>query len=239
MHNIRCVVVDDEPLARKGLKEYIDDTPFLVFEGEYRSALTASTVLQEGNVDLLFLDIQMPKLSGIEFLRSLALPPPVIFTTAYPQYALDGFELDALDYLVKPVSFERFLRAANKARTYYMSKMDQQRLKQNDGYFYVKADNKLAKISTDDVLFVEALQNYVAIHTKSKKYISYITFKAIEDFLPASAFLKTHKSFLVAADKVDQIDGNTVRIGAHQLPISRAHKDAVLEKLLSGRFLKR
>src|SRR4030095_14381594 len=169
---INCIIIDDEPLARKGLKEYINDVDFLSLAGEFDSPLKATELLRGGEVQLLFLDIQMPKITGLEFFKTLQQPPPVIFTTAYPQYALDGFEVNALDYLVKPISFERFLKAALKAKEYYeVREKNVTEASASSGYFFIKADNKLMKILFDDVLFAEALQNYVTIHTKDKKYI--------------------------------------------------------------------
>jgi DNA-binding LytR/AlgR family response regulator len=242
MNAIRCIIIDDEPLARKGLKEYIEDTPFLQLEGEFDTALKAVDLLNEGTVQLIFLDIQMPKITGIEFFKSLQHAPPVIFTTAYPQYALDGFELNALDYLVKPISFERFLKAVQRAKEHYDIRRINSReapLQAKEGFFFIKADNKLVKLFYDDILFVEALQNYVAIHTKTKKYITYLTFKSIEEYLPEEDFIKTHKSYIVSAARIDNIDGNEIRIGDHHIPISRTSKEDVMERLLKGRFLKR
>ena len=240
MKPIRCVIIDDEPLARKGLKEYIADTPFLSLEAEYDSPLLALQRLRDLEVDLLFLDIQMPKLTGLELLKTMPQAPPVIFTTAYPQFALDGFDLNALDYLVKPISFERFLKAAHKAKEHYELRhaLEKEGGAQPD-FFFVKVDNKLVKLFFEDVLFVEALQNYVAIYTKQKKYITYLTFKSIEEYLPETAFVKTHKSYIVSAARIDNIDGNEIRIGEHHIPISRTHKEEALEKILKGRFLKR
>jgi DNA-binding LytR/AlgR family response regulator len=240
MQPIHCITIDDEPLARKGLREYINDVDFLVLAGEYDTPLKATKLLGEGGVQLIFLDIQMPKITGLEFFRSLQHAPPVIFTTAYPQYALEGFDLNALDYLVKPISFDRFLKAVMKAREYY--EIRQKNLigaEQKDDFFFIKADNKLVKIFFDDILFVEALQNYVAIHTRTKKFISYLTFKSIEDYLPQEQFIKTHKSYIVSAARIDNIDGDTIRIGEHHIPISRGSKEEVMKKLLGGRFLKR
>jgi DNA-binding LytR/AlgR family response regulator len=242
MQPIRCIIIDDEPLARKGLKEYIADVDFLQLEAEFDSPLKATKLLGEGSVQLIFLDIQMPKISGLEFFKTLQQAPPVIFTTAYPQYALDGFELNALDYLVKPVSFERFLKAAMRAKEYYEVRnknIAEAQPSSKEDFFFIKADNKLVKIFFDDVLFVEALQNYVCIHAKTKKYITYLTFKSIEEYLPPDRFIKTHKSYIISASKIDNIDGNDIRIGEHHIPISRTSKDEVMEKLLKGRFLKR
>lgn len=242
MEPVRCIIIDDEPLARKGLKEYIADVDFLQLEGEFDSPVKATKLLSEGNIQLIFLDIQMPKITGLEFFKTLQHAPPVIFTTAYPQYALDGFELNALDYLVKPISFERFLKAVMKAKEYYEVRNKNTGEAQGSGskgFFFIKADNKLVKIFFDDILYAEALQNYVSIYTKTKKYITYLTFKSIEEYLSSGQFIKTHKSYIVSPSKIDNIDGNTIRIGDHQIPISRISKDEVMDKLLKGRFLKR
>jgi DNA-binding LytR/AlgR family response regulator len=238
---ISSIIIDDEPLARKGLKEYIADVDFLRLEAEFDNALKATELLNKGTIQLVFLDIQMPKITGIDFFRSLKKPPPVIFTTAYPQYAIDGFELNALDYLVKPVSFDRFLKSAMKAREYYEVREKNTSAANTvmPGYFFIKADNKLIRIQFDEMLFAEAMQNYVVIHTRDKKYITYLTFKSVEEYLPADRFIKTHKSYLVSAEKIDSIEGNNIRMGSNDIPISRNMKDEVMEKLLKGKFLKR
>ena len=237
---INCITIDDEPLARNGLKEYIADIDFLNLLGEFDNPLSTTELIGRGEVHLIFLDIQMPKITGLDFFKTLKNPPAVIFTTAYPQYALDGFEVNALDYLVKPVSFDRFLKAAMKAKEYYEVRQENKTAPGAAAdYFFIKADNKLVKILFDEIVFVEALQNYVTIHTSSKKYISYLTFKSVEDYLPASRFIKVHKSFIVAAARIDSIDGNEIRMGEHRIPISRNLKDEVIEKLLKGKFLKR
>lgn len=240
---INCIIIDDEPLARKGLKEYIGDVDFLQLAGEFENPVKATQVLSTGDIQLMFLDIQMPKITGLDFFKSLQHAPPVIFTTAFPQYALEGFDLNALDYLVKPISFERFLKAAMKAKEYYevrqKNALPASETTSSPTYFFIKADNKLVKLDYDDVLFVEALQNYVTIQTRERKYITYLTFKSVEEYLPADKFIKTHKSYIVSASKIDTIEGNDIRIGNHHLPISRNLKEEVMEKLLRGKFLKR
>ncbi|NCU05293.1 MAG: response regulator transcription factor [Chitinophagaceae bacterium] len=236
---IKVVIIDDEPLARKGLKEYVADVDFLQLAGEYDHPLKAVDLISSGEVQLLLLDIEMPKITGIEFFRSLKNAPPVIFTTAYPQYALDGFELNALDYLVKPISFDRFLKAALKAKEYYELRQQNRVANTSQTDFYIKADNQFVRIAFNDVQFVEALQNYVCIYTAEKKYISYLTMKSVEEYLPAAQFVKTHKSFIVNAAKIDAIEGNEIRIASHRIPISRSEKEEVLELLLKNKFLKR
>lgn len=238
---INCIIIDDEPLARTGLQEYIADIDFFNLLGVFDNPLNATEILGSGQVDLLFLDIQMPRITGIDFFKTLKDPPAVIFTTAYPQYALEGFEVNALDYLVKPISFDRFLKAALKAKEFFGARQADKAAATDStaNYFFIKADNSLVKIFYADIVFVEALQNYVTIHTTEKKYISYLTFKSVEEYLPTEEFIKVHKSFIIAAAKVDSIDGNGIRMGQHHIPISRTLKDEVLEKLLNGKFLKR
>ena len=237
--NLNCVIIDDEPLARKGLREHIGDIDFLQLVGEFDHPLKAMDVLSTESVHVIFLDIHMPKITGIEFLKSLPHPPLIVFTTAYPQYAVDGFDLNVLDYLVKPISFDRFLKAAMKAKEAVSKGNTTSAASQKEDYFFIKADNKLIKLFYQDIQFVEALQNYITIHTTNKKYITYLTFKSIEESLPGDEFIKVHKSYLVAANKIESIEGNIIRIGQHEIPISRNSKEEVLEKLLKGRFLKR
>ena len=182
----------------------------------------------------------MPKITGLDFIRSIKNPPLVIFTTAYPNYAVEGFELNAMDYLVKPVSFDRFLKAVLKTKEYYeIRERNVTESSPSSGYFFIKADNKLVKIFLDDILFAEGQQNYVNIHTRDKKYITYLTFKSVEDYLPADRFIKVHKSYILSASKIESIEGNGVQIGSHYIPISRNLKEEVMAKLLKGKFLKR
>jgi DNA-binding LytR/AlgR family response regulator len=236
---LKCIIIDDEPLARRGLREYIADIEFLELVGEFDHALSATDALTANDVHLMFLDIHMPKITGIEFLKSLQHPPLVILTTAFPQYAVEGFDLNVLDYLVKPISFDRFFKAALKAKDAAGKVNSTGSVSPKEDFVFIKADNKLIKIFYDDILFIEALQNYVTVHTTAKKYITYLTFKSIEESLPEDKFLKVHKSFIVSANKIESIEGNLIRIGQHEIPISRNSKEEVLEKLLKGRFLKR
>lgn len=237
---ISCMIIDDEPLARKGLKEYIADVDFLKLDSEFDSALKAMDRLNSGEIQLLFLDIQMPRLNGIELLRTLSNPPLVVFTTAYPQYALEGYELDVLDYLVKPISFNRFVKAAMKAKEHLAARSGAGIVSaQTDDHFFIKTDGKLVRILYTDLLFVEATQNYVTIHTRDKKYLSHLTFKNMEESLPASVFLKVHKSYIVNLSKIDGIETAGIMIGSHTIPISRSGKDEILETILKGKLLKR
>jgi len=237
---INCIIIDDEPIARKGLKEYVQDTGFLHLLGEFDNPLAATDTLMAQPVHLLLLDIQMPKITGIDFLKSLQSPPQVIITTAYPAYALQGYELNVADYLVKPFSFERFLKAAMKVKSYMeLSQKPQPATPEAPGYIFIKTGTQLVKVALDDILFVEALQNYIAVYTKEKKYLTYLTMKNAEEQLSPQRFVKVHKSYLVAADKVEALEGNEIRIGQHHIPISRQSKEEVLEKILQNRLLKR
>lgn len=237
--NLKCMIVDDEPLARKGLQEYCADVDFLELVSVCDSPVKAVDLLQTQQIHLLFLDIQMPRINGLELLRSLPQPPLVIFTTAHPEYALEGFELDVIDYLLKPVAFERFLKATLKARAYYELLQRPMASAGSAGYFFIKCDNGLERICFDDILYAEALQNYVLLHTVQRKYITYLTFKAVEDYLPEQHFLRVHKSYIVALSKIDRIAGSDIIIGPHYIPISRHLKEEVMERILRDRYLKR
>lgn len=243
---LNCIIIDDEPLARKGIREYIDDTDFLRLLGEYDTPLKVLDPADLAAVQLIFLDIEMPKLTGLDFLKNLRNPPPVILTTAYPQYALEGFELDVLDYLLKPISFQRFLKAVEKAKEHYAIRQVPAPVASqpappagDEGHIFIKTGTMLKKIFYEEILFVEALQNYVAIHTKDKKYITYLTFKSIEDNLPAARFLKVHKSYIIQLSKVDGIEGNDIVIGGASIPVSRTNREEIMQRILQGRFLRR
>ena|SRR5690606_21858655 len=235
---LRCMIIDDEPLARKGLQEYCADVDFLELAAVCDSPVKAIALLQAQPVQLLFLDIQMPRINGLQLLRSLPQPPLAILTTAYPEYALQGFELDVIDYLLKPIAFERFLKAALKARSYF--ELLQRPAAENAAdYFFIKCDSGLERICFDELLYAAALQNYVVLHTAQRKYITYLTFKAVEDYLPERQFLRVHKSYIVALSKIDRITGNDIMIGAQHIPVSRHLKDAVMERILKDRYLRR
>ena len=233
---IKCIITDDEPFARKGLQGYIGQIDFLDLKGVCENAVELNSLLKKEPVDLLFLDIEMPYLTGIEFLKQLPAPPRVIFTTAYEKYALQGFELEVLDYLLKPISFDRFLRAANKAFDYF--RLQQSPSVTND-YIFVKADSKLEKIAFADILFAEALENYVAIYTREKKIITHLTLKMLQEKLPSTAFVQPHKSYLIAIDKIGSIEGNMLHIAQYTVPISKYQKEEIMEKIVNSKLLKR
>lgn len=233
---IKCIVTDDEPFARKGLQGYIEQIDFLELKGVCENALELNSLLKKDSADLLFLDIEMPYVTGIDFLKNITDAPKVIFTTAYEKYALQGFELEVLDYLLKPISFERFLRAANKAFDYFRG---QQITAAGEDYIFVKADSKLEKIHFADILFIEALENYVAIYTREKKIITHLTLKMIQEKLPAGSFIQPHKSYVVAIGKINSIEGNILHVLNHQVPISKYQKEEIMEKIVNSKLLKR
>jgi DNA-binding LytR/AlgR family response regulator len=235
---LRTLVIDDEPLARKGMIEYVNEVSFLALAGDCASAAEASRHLVEGNVDLLLLDIQMPRLTGIEFLKTLPHAPMTIFTTAYRDYAIEGYALDVIDYLVKPIPFDRFLKAVQKAYDFHQLKRHDATARSQD-YFFVKTNGRYERIFFSDILFIESMQNYVIIHLSSQKHIVYITLAGIQEQLPADRFLKVHKSFIVALTKVSSIDNNELVLNQHRVPVSRTLRDDVVKKIMGDNLLER
>ena len=226
---ITCIITDDEPYARKGLEGYIEKISFLDLRASCEDALQLGMLLSEQPVDLLFLDIQMPHITGTEFLKSLSNPPKVIFTTAFPQYAIEGFELDVLDYLLKPIPFKRFLKAAYKAKDYFDVR---EKPVQAVSYVFLKADGKLEKILFEEILYIEGLENYVVVHMQDRKVITHSTIKAMLEKLPTGKFIQTHKSYIASVDKIDSIAGNTLYIQKHEVPVGRTLREAVMKVIL-------
>lgn len=224
---IKCIAVDDEPLALDLLEDNINQVPFLQLVKRCKNAVEANEVLQKENIDLVFLDIQMPGLTGLQFLKTLSAKPMVIFITAYKKFAHEGFELDVIDYLVKPVSFERFLKAVNKASEYYNLKNSQQVNQQRD-YFFVYAEYTLVKIVISDITHIEGLKDYIKIHltSSSKLIITRLSLKAMEENLPSNKFIRTHKSFIVAVDKIKSIRNNRIKLENEEVPLSEHYKES-------------
>lgn len=237
---LNCLIVDDEPMARKGLEEYVEEISFLDRVGSCENAMKASRYMSEHKIDLIYLDIHMPKLSGIDFLKTLKHPPMTIFTTAYPNYALEGYSLDVIDYLVKPITFDRFLRASRKAFEYFALKA---RAENNQGdnadYFFVRVDSKFEKVFYGDVCYVEAMQNYAIIHVTGRRLITHITLTSLENQLPKDRFLKVHKSFLVSVPHIQAIEGHDLIVENARIPISRNLRDEVIQNILGNRLFRR
>jgi DNA-binding LytR/AlgR family response regulator len=234
MTKIKTIVVEDEPLAREGLLNYIRDVDFLEVVAACENALEANRVLSSTVVDLMFLDIQMPRLTGIDFLKSLTKRPMVIMTTAYPNFALEGYALDVMDYLVKPFPFDRFLKAANKALDFYTlrTQTPHDATPAREDYFFIKCDYRYEKIHFDSILYVEGMENYIVIHTAEKSFMTLLRMKNIEEILPAPAFMRIHKSYIASVKAIAAIDGNEVVVGSKRLPLSRERKAEILERLL-------
>ena len=245
---INVIIVDDEPLAQDVLETYIDKIPELNLVKKCSNAFEANDALKNNDIDLMFLDIQMPQLTGIDFLKTLSKPPLVIFTTAYPNYAIEGFELDALDYLLKPISVDRFMKAANKA-------IEQVGLQQKDGatspasgadapkqqdYFFVKADKKLVKVNFKEIIYIEGLKDYVIIRMDGTRVITLQTMKSLEEKLPSTQFMRIHRSYIVNTEKINAIIGNMVEVmekgQAKHLPIGKNYREDLLTMINKNRL---
>ncbi len=224
---LHCAIIDDEPLAAGLLKSYAEKTPFLHLIGTYGSALEAMKELRDNPAQLLFLDIQMPELSGIEFAKILPSDTKVIFTTAFQQYAIEGYKVNAIDYLVKPISYDDFLRAANKALDWFNVSVRQQ-VYAEDRFMFVKSDYKLVRVALDDILYIEGLKDYVRIYMKDgQKIMSLMNMKKLEEYLPRPEFLRTHRSYIVHMTKAQSIDRFRIVFGSEYIPISDSYKDDV------------
>ena len=236
---INCLVVDDEPPALLLMEKYIDAVPVLQFAGKCSNAVDAMSLLQERSIDLIFLDIQMPHILGTDFIRTLVNPPKVVFTTAFRKFAIEGFELDAVDYLLKPISFERFLKAVNKVMKLNLSVLqtfpqDSTPKKEAEpAFLLLRADRKNLKIQLQEILFVESLKDYVKVVTKDRIIVSKQSISAIEDNLPVEAFLRIHRSFIVSLNKIGSFTAGIIQVGKYELPVSRSYRHEV-EKALSG-----
>ncbi len=232
---IQAIVVEDEPLAREGLLNYIREIDFINVVKACEDAMEANSVLASEKIDLMFLDVQMPRITGIDFLKSLKTPPMVIMTTAYPNFALQGYELDVLDYLIKPFPFDRLLKAANKARDFFELKSKRPDAgKISADYFFVKCDYRYEKIHFKDILYIEGMENYVVIFTPARKYVTLLRMKVMEETLPVQEFIRIHKSFIVSVDAISSIDGNEVIVNGKRLPISRDKKSDIMKRLIKN-----
>jgi DNA-binding LytR/AlgR family response regulator len=239
MDKLRCLVIEDEPLSQDILSGYISSVPSLELIGICPNAIEATHILQETPVDLLFLDINLPKISGIKFLKALVKPPMTIFTTAYPEFAVEGFESDAVDYLLKPYSFERFLRAVNKAierRMFFQG--NQQVLKAAEsksqvppGFLVLRADKRLHKVNLADIRYLEATGDYIKVFTNEKCLVIHSTIKAILEQLPGEYFIRIHKSFIIPLHCISYLEGNQVKIGDTMVPIGLIYKEELMKSL--------
>lgn len=227
MSKLRCIIVEDEPLAAKILQDYITQVPFLQLEGSFRDALLATDYLRDHHPDLLFLDIHLPKLKGMAFLKTLTHPPAVIITTAYHQYAVEGFELSVTDYLLKPFEFERFLVAVNKVKR---PEKEIQKAVESGGakdYLFLAVQKKKVKIWLADIVYIESQREYIKIVTAKGQYVSKMGTQEIEDLLPPAMFRRIHRSFIVSVSRIDAYTSETVEAGGATLPVGRGYKDVI------------
>ena len=228
---INCIAVDDEPLALETIEDYIRKIPFLNLLKVFDNAIDAMDYIREEHVDLMFLDIQMDKITGIQMLNILKTKPEVIFTTAYDQFALQGYELDVADYLLKPISFERFVKAVDKVHEKLCKQgggkaqpLEVSIYNPKNDYFFVKSGFKLHKITFAEILYIEGQGDYLKIVTPKARIMTLQTFKGIEEILPQQGFVRVHKSYIIALDKIDSIEGNMIRIADAQIPIGESYK---------------
>ena len=231
---IKCLIVDDEPLARDVIRRYVEKVPILHLVGECGNAIDALMLLQNQAVDLIFLDIQMPQLTGTEFAKALRNAPKIIFTTAFKEYAIDGFELNAIDYLLKPIPFDRFLRAITKAypQTSVDINIPQPEItnkKNNSGFIYLKADRKMIKVMLDDILYIESARDYLKIFTHNNFIMTRQTTSSIENMLSEDEFIRIHRSFIVSLKKINSFTNETVEIGNKELPIGKFYLNSFLK----------
>lgn len=240
---MNCIIVDDEPLAREAIEMLIAQVENLNLIDSFNSAESVSKFLNDNSVDLIFLDIQMPGLNGIEFARTISKDTFVVFTTAFSEFAIESYEVDAIDYLIKPVKLERFQKAVEKVESY--SKLFQNNFVNHnietttDDHFFVKADRKIFKVYFDDILFIEGLKDYVVMHTENQKVITAMNIKTIYDQLPKNQFVRVSKSYVINAKHIESIDNNTVYIGKNEIPIGNIYRDFFFDEFVTKKILSR
>jgi two-component system LytT family response regulator len=226
---LRCLIIDDEPLAQNIIETYIKRTSYLTLVAKCENAVAAIDIVEQESIDLIFCDIEMPQITGIEFVKSLKNIPYVVFTTAYVEYAMEGFNVDAVDYLLKPVSFDRFLRAVHKVKNLYNSRQVQPKNENAASCLFVKEDYKLIKINHSDIFYIEGMKDYVKIFTADKMVITHITMKRLEELLPTDMFFRTHKSFIVRFDAIKAVVGNSIEmVNKSTVPIGLQYREGLL-----------
>lgn len=232
---IKCIITDDEPLARKGIKGYIEKTDFLCLTGECENAIELNNLLKKDTVDVIFLDVEMPGLTGMEFLASMENLPKIIIVSAYEQYALKGYELNVFDYLLKPVSYQRFLKSVNKLH----AAIEKEEKTNKADYIFIKVNKKTKKMMLKDILFIESMENYVQVHTVVSKEMVYCTLKMISESLPSEKFIQIHRCYIVNVEHIQAVEGSRLEVGSHVLPMSRSMKDSIYSKFITGNFIAR
>jgi len=230
MSKIRCIIIEDEPLAAKVLMDYISEVPFLQLDKWFKDAISATEYLHDNSPDLIFLDIHLPKLKGMAFLKTLSNPPAVIITTAYHQYAVEGFDLNVTDYLLKPFELERFLVAVNKVKAPFKPRTASQDTSESRDFIFINVQKKKVRISFPEILFIESQREYVKIVTTRGEFLSKLSTHEIEELLPTHLFKRVHRSYIVSVDKIDSYNADTVEIKGVHIPIGRGYRD-VIDKL--------
>ncbi|WKN42820.1 LytR/AlgR family response regulator transcription factor [Tunicatimonas pelagia] len=225
---IKCIAIDDEPLALDLVEDFVAKVPFLSLEKSFSNALDALPLLNSEKIDLIFLDIQMPQITGLQFIKSLEQPPKVVFTTAYAQHAVEGFNVDAVDYLLKPFTFERFLKAANKAQQALTS--EQQSTASGEDYIFVKSGYDMVKVRFADIQYIEGLKDYVKIHTTQKTIIALLTMKSLESSLP-TGFLRVHRSYIINFDHLESVGRRNLIVAKHDIPLGDMYREQFMAKL--------
>lgn len=226
---IRCLIIDDEPLAQNVMETYIKKVSFLTLVAKSENAIEAFEVVQNESIDLIFCDIQMPEITGIEFVKSLKNTPYIIFTTAFPEYALEGFNVDAVDFLLKPVAFDRFLKSVNKVKQLISLNQSVGKAEHQVRHLFVREDYKLVKINHNEIFYIEGMKDYVKIFIPSKTVITHITMKRLEELLPQGQFFRMHKSFIVRVEAIKAINGNTIEmVNNASIPIGMRYREELM-----------
>lgn len=247
---INCVIIDDEPLAREGLASYVREIDFLHLVAICENPLELIKLMNQHRIDLIFLDIQMPKMNGLDFLKAVQQPPIVVITTAYPTYALEGFQLNVLDYLLKPITFDRFFKSVKKASDYHLMlnpPTDPAATNANPAaaadpaadYFFIRCGSKYEKIHFDQILYIEGMQNYITIYTAKGKFVTLLYLKNLEENLDSRKFIRVHKSYIVSIEKIEGIEGNEIFIQSHRIPMSRNYREQVLQQVVANKVISR
>lgn len=249
---INCVIIDDEPLAREGLASYVREIDFLHLVAVCENPIELIKLMNQHHIDLIFLDIQMPKMNGLDFLKAVQQPPIVVITTAYPTYALEGFQLNVLDYLLKPITFDRFFKSVLKARDYHhlLNRGVDPAAAGNANaaapmadpaadYFFIRCGSKYEKIHFDQILYIEGMQNYITIYTQKGKFVTLLYLKNLEENLDGRKFIRVHKSYIVSIDKIEGIEGNEIFIQSHRIPMSRNYREQVLQQVVANKVISR
>lgn len=235
---IRCIALDDEPLALRQITNYIEKTPFLELKDCFESPMTAITYLQSNEVDLMFVDINMPDINGLDFVKSLENPPKIIFTTAYSEYAVEGFRVDALDYILKPIDYPTFLKAANKAKSWFnLHEKQPEQIQSNDDFLFIKSEYKIVRVKLDDITYIEGMREYIRIHlVNDKPIMTLLSMKAMDAQLATKNFMRVHRSFIVNLNKITTIERNRIVFDKVYIPVSEQYKDA-FQQFVENNFL--